>query len=343
MLESGICKLASGDATWRSLTAMQYHFHTQPLPNPLAWFADKLPAWLQAVNVLMTFLFELIFPFFIFFGRPGRLIAVAGFISLQLAIALTGNYAYFNFLTLALCLFLIDDGVWSKFLAVWSGKFDSAGTREADRTLKSTTFHLPPARAMSKPAKIVAMVSALSIWSLSLAEFSSNSGLLPLTMDEWLMKITKYRLVNNYGLFATMTTTRDEIEIEGSADGNLWIAYDFRFKPQDLNATPCIVAPCQPRLDWQMWFAALGSVEQSPWFAHLLLKLFQNSPHVLQLFKHNPFPNHPPNFLRAKLYRYTFSDWETLLKKGEWWHRKYSGDFIPAISAKEISEKGNSQ
>jgi hypothetical protein len=142
----------------------------------------------------------------------------------------------------------------------------------------------------------------------------------------------RLRIVNRYGLFAVMTTSRPEIIIEGSNDGEEWKGYEFKFKPGDVNRAPRWVAPYQPRLDWQMWFAALGPYQTTPWFEGLILRLLEGSPDVLRLFESNPFPDQPPRFVRASVYDYHFSDRVTRRATAAWWEREYLGAYFPPVS-----------
>jgi len=143
------------------------------------------------------------------------------------------------------------------------------------------------------------------------------------------------RTVNSYGLFAVMTTKRNEIIIEGSNDGTNWLAYEFKYKPGDLNRRPAFVAPFQPRLDWQMWFAALGDVRQNPWFVNLCERLLQGSPGVRTLLENNPFPDKPPRYIRAEFYEYRFTTPAERQATGAWWHREPAGEYLPAISLRD--------
>ena len=141
-----------------------------------------------------------------------------------------------------------------------------------------------------------------------------------------------FRVVNAYGLFANMTTSRPEIRVQGSDDGENWRDYQFIYKPGDLSRRPRWVEPHQPRLDWQMWFAALGSYQQNPWFVSFVEGLLQGSPDVLKLLDENPFPNKPPRFVRAELYEYSFTDFATKRSDGRWWNSEYKGVYFPPAS-----------
>jgi hypothetical protein len=155
---------------------------------------------------------------------------------------------------------------------------------------------------------------------------------LPLKVRMACERIAPFRSFNGYGLFQVMTTSRPEIIVEGSDDGVNWQAYEFKYKPGDLKRRPGFVEPHQPRLDWQMWFAALGDYQENPWFVNFCIRLLQGSPQVLALLEKNPFPNAPPKYIRAVVYEYHFTDFATRQKTGEWWRRTPSGVYLPAIS-----------
>jgi hypothetical protein len=318
MFESGLVKITSGDLSWANFTALSYHYLTQPLPTPIAYFADKLPEWFQRCCAGSVFFVELIVPFFIFLPRRFRLTACCTFVSFQLLIALTGNYAYFNLLAIVLCLFLLDD---QALLQLISPKLkEYCATNISNRRL-------------SMREKIPAAFTAALITVLSFTNFFRFVSF-PDTLQPVLTTVRQCCIFNHYGLFAVMTTHRDEIVIEGSKDGSNWLPYEFKYKPGNIYAPPCIVAPMQPRLDWQMWFAVLGNWQDSPWFISFMARLFQGSPSVLGLLERNPFPDAPPHFLRARLYRYHFTDIGTLVKTGQWWQHKLLGDFMPQLEVR---------
>jgi len=157
---------------------------------------------------------------------------------------------------------------------------------------------------------------------------------LPPSAFQLLADLEPVHIVNGYGLFMVMTTSRPEITIEGSNDGNTWLDYEFKFKAGDLRRAPRWVAPLQPRLDWQMWFAALGDYRSSPWFGNLMLRLLEGAPPVLALFQRNPFPQSPPKYIRALVYDYQFTTWSERQVEGEWWHRRLLRGFFPAVTLK---------
>jgi hypothetical protein len=327
MFESGCVKWLSGDPTWHDLSALHYHFETQPLPTWIGWFAHQLPAIVQKAMTAVMFFIELIVPFLYFMPRRPRMAAAGVTIVFQIGILLTGNYGFFNFLTLALCLPLFDD----------------AGLRGLAGLVRMRPSHVEapatPCLAVRStrcrwPAAITWPIAAviLSTSLLQLLEILPMRLPVPgpaLSVLRWLQP---FRSVNNYGLFSIMTTTRPEIVIEGSNDAVHWQTYAFNYKPGELNHRPRFVEPYQPRLDWQMWFAALGDVRQNPWFVNFCVRLLQGSPAVARLLETNPFPTAPPRYIRAELYEYHFTDWSTLRQTGEWWARAASGIYLPPIS-----------
>jgi predicted DCC family thiol-disulfide oxidoreductase YuxK len=327
MFSSGVVKLASGDPTWRNLTALEYHYYTQPLPTPIAWYIHLAPAWFQHGSVVFMFCIELAVPFLIFAPRLWRFVGGGCLILLQLLIALTGNYAFFNLLTLALCVLLFDDA----FLA----RFFPRARMERLRVAASNPRQSSLRRWATAPIALIVFAAGL----LQLADTLSIEWLPPMAF-QLLSDLQPVRIVNGYGLFAVMTTSRPEIIIEGSNDGETWQDYEFKFKAGDLRRAPRWIEPLQPRLDWQMWFAALGDYRRSPWFSQLMRRLLEGSPPVLGLLERNPFPQSPPRFLRALIYDYQFTDWSERRGQGEWWHRRLLGGYFPTVALKRKEEGG---
>jgi hypothetical protein len=319
---SGVVKLASGDPTWRHLDALKVHYETQPLPTWIGWWAHQLPGWFQTLSAAVMFGIELGVPFLILAPRRLRRIACGLLVALQIVIALTGNYAFFNLLAIALCLPLLDDGFFPARLRPVSN---------APRARHVPVWILGPA------AVVILVVSTIEL--LGAFRFV---GRWPAPVRLLYEVLSPFRTVNGYGLFAVMTTTRPEIVIEGSDDGTSWRSYEFRWKPGDLTRRPSFVAPHQPRLDWQMWFAALGSVRQNPWFVRLMQRLLEGSPEVLGLLGKNPFPGKPPRYVRAVLYQYGFTDPTTLPRTGAWWHREAAGLYCPEVSLRDRGGRDDS-
>jgi hypothetical protein len=359
MFSSGFVKLSSGDPNWRNLTALTFHYQTQPLPPWTAWYANLLPLWFQKISCAATLVIELGAPFLIFTPRRIRFAGAALIAGLQVLILLTGNYTFFNWLTLALCLLLLDDFLLEKVAPRrLSLCFAGPPFRDMERGRprpQQCSFRrwfsiipddpaiwklLRPGRARSGcrwPFPLLAVVAAVllttSSFMLAITLGVRSPMLAPLA---WMAEeLRPFRTVNNYGLFAVMTTLRNEIIVEGSNDGVNWRPYEFKYKPGDVNRRPAFVAPFQPRLDWQMWFAALGSERENPWFDNFCERLLQGSPDVLALLAKNPFPEHPPQFIRAEFYNYRFTSPADRRATGAWWQRQYLGDYLPAISLRE--------
>jgi predicted DCC family thiol-disulfide oxidoreductase YuxK len=315
MFESGAVKLLSHDPTWRNLTALAVHYQTQPLPTPLAWYMMQAPLWFHKASTVMVFGMELVLPFLMFGPRRLKQIAAFGTVGLQTLILLTGNYTFFNLLTIALCLFLLDDTFFRK-----------KGTVAA-RVVKTYTN-----RRVSQA--LFAFVMIVSITGLA-GMFGFR---VPAIVSAAVGPVAPFGVVNQYGLFATMTTSRPEISIEGSNDGMEWQEYTFPFKPGPLNRAPGWAEPMQPRLDWQMWFAALGNYRENPWLLRFMMRLLQGSPPVLELMEHNPFEGKPPRYVRAMVYDYRFTTFEERSKTGNWWKRELKGTYFPAISLRAQPE-----
>jgi lipase maturation factor 1 len=314
---SGVVKLASGDPSWRHFTALPVHYETQPLPTPLAWYMYQLPAWFQRGSVGFVFFVELVVPFLIFAPRGIRFLAARAMIVLQVLILLTGNYAFFNLLTIGFCLFLVDDAFFSRVLPKSVSRLaSSATTYERLHTWSRAVCGAFAALALFVGGFQVARAFGVR-WSV--AEVAIRS-------------VSPFEIINSYGLFAVMTTTRPEIVIEGSNDGVTWLPYEFKYKPGDLARRPAWVAPHQPRLDWQMWFAALGDYQSDPWIIRFMARLLQGSPEVLRLLGRNPFPDGPPHYVRAMLYQYRFTSPAERKSTGAWWNRELKGVYVPAVS-----------
>jgi predicted DCC family thiol-disulfide oxidoreductase YuxK len=313
---SGVVKLLSGDPNWRNLSALTYHFLTQPLPTPIAWYAAQLPSSVLRFATGSMLVIELILPFLIFSPRRLRFGAAFGILLLQSCILITGNYNWFNLQTMLLCLILFDDAALQKILP-----------RRLVRLLPSRVERPGGRRAMS------VLVGALAVLIVfcSLVEMDLRFGGSPPAAAQKIDQLIEpLHIVSGYGLFAVMTTQRDEIIIEGSNDGVDWREYDFRYKPGDLTRAPPWNIPHQPRLDWQMWFAALDDPRGLPWFPRFLRRVLENEPSVTALLAKNPFPDQPPVYVRALFYDYTFAR-RADKAKGFWWERRLLGQYFPAV------------
>jgi len=310
-VESGAAKLLTGDPTWRDLTAMVSYYETAPLPTWLGWYAHQMPLWAHQGCALFTFFVELLLPLFMWAPSPVRVIVFLFMIAMQVSIVLTANYGFFNYLSMAVCLFVLDDRhlQWLAARFGWGLPPAPARPRQAWRTAL-----LGVTAAVLVPASIVPF----------LRFFPSTEGLEPRLMPVRRV-LSSIRSINPYHLFASMTLVRREVVIEGSDDGETWQTYEFRYKPGDPDRAPPFVAPHQPRLDFQLWFLLLGGPPRARYFNTLLERLLIEPTAVAPLFARDPFPLTPPRALRLAFYRYTFTDIATRRASGAWWHRERLG------------------
>jgi hypothetical protein len=316
---SGVLKLTSGDKTWRNWTALQYHYQTQPLPSWTSWYFHHLPAGFQTFSVGFTFFAEIIAPLLIFGPRRARMVAFASIVLLQVLIAGSGNFGFFNLLTIVLCIPILDDSFWP---SRWREKFQSIQLRP---------WRFWPMPLLAPLSVLIAVLSGMTV--VSAFDDSINYPTALKQLDDY---ISPFRSINGYGLFRVMTTERPEIIIEGSDDGEIWKPYSFKWKPGDLQRAPQFCTPNMPRLDWQMWFAALGRLEDNPWFVNLLIRLLQGSGPVLDLMGNNPFPDHPPKYIHAVLYKFEFTTEAERREKGDWWKREKTGIYCPPVSLNDV-------
>jgi predicted DCC family thiol-disulfide oxidoreductase YuxK len=317
MFSSAWVKYFSGDPTWRDLSALEYHYQTQPLPTWIAYYLQQLPPWFQHASTVGMYFVEGVVPFFFFAPRRLRLAAAWITIGFQVFLLLSGNYGFFNWLGIALCFSLFDDAAWPRWMR--RRFFSPKKIREGGRS-----FGWP--RWITAPLALLLVFLSMQNLIFRLKEVEARP---------WVQKIASffapYQLVGSYGLFAVMTKTRGEITVEGSRDGKEWKAYVFRYKPGDLKRRPRFVAPHQPRLDWQMWFAALAPFRTQIWFQVFLFRLLEGAPEVLALLQENPFPEGPPSFVRAKISDYEFTTWKEKQESGNWWKRGPEEVYAPAL------------
>lgn len=315
MLGAGLIKLR-GDSCWRELTCLFYHYETQPLPNPLSWLLNQAPPWLHKLGVLWNHFIELVCPLGLF--GPRRLAAVAGFlqIAFQLTLILSGNLAFLNWLTLTLAIACFDDQTLARVLPRRLGERAAALGRAA----------VPSPVQRGLGWALLILVAGLSIQPV--VNLLSPGQLMNSSFD-------RLHLVNTYGAFGSVGRTRNEIVLLGTdgvpTDGKVrWREYEFKCKPGDLHRRPCVVAPYQLRLDWQIWFAAMSSYDREPWLLHLIYKLLQGDRGALSLLANNPFPEGAPKWIRAELFEYkltTFKD-----RGAGWWTRRRLETYLPPVS-----------
>lgn len=344
MMGSGFAKLASGDPAWRDLSALSVHFETQPLPHVLGWMAHQLPEFAHRLGTGGMLLVELVAPLAVFAPRRLRTIAFALLAGLQILIVLTGNYGFFNLLTLALCAWMLDDVAWRRLLPAGivrafgapteRDEIDALIARDARLLAGEDSPWMSPRRAWDALRNLAATALTATFLILGAHRFALqvvSARSWPEVSASVMRWIEPFRSVNAYGLFADMTETRPEILVEGSLDGRTWRPYRFRWKPGPLDRAPRWVQPHMPRLDWQMWFAALGP--RPPfWFGTFLHHLLVGTPEVLSLLETNPFPDSPPRYVRAWRTELRFTDLHTLRATGNWWARGRLEVYYPTMS-----------
>lgn len=308
MFGAGLIKLR-GDPCWRDLTCLDYYFETQPMPNPLSWHFHWLPRSVLHGGVVVNHFVELIVPFGYFLPQP--LAGIAGLITIafQGALIVSGNLSWLNYLTIVIAFTTLDN----RFLA-WL-PVSVPAMRPEPSSQRFATYAL---------AVVVAILSVPPVLNMLSPGQVMNTAFNPL------------QIVNTYGAFGSITKERFEIVIEGTTDETLtertvWREYELRGKPGDPSFRPPIVAPYHLRLAWLMWFAAMGSAQDEPWFPQLILHLLQGDREVLGLLRVNPFRGHPPEWIRATLYRYRFTTPEEHTATGRWWNRERVSDYFPAV------------
>ncbi|XP_024893963.1 lipase maturation factor 2-like [Temnothorax curvispinosus] len=404
MFASGVVKLTSGCPLWWSLDALNVHFESQCIPTPLAWYAHHLPTWFLRLSNVFTNVIELAVPILFFFThRKVRIVAFYLQVLLQVCIIATGNYNFFNFLTICLCISLLDDqffykqkskdnessimNYFSTFVTIfiyggvlyqayiyYGLKITENWTIESNITFTPEQFDYVLLHAIPISIYISAAIFTLASFESIVTAIASHRGTLDTTITvittilyiktvAWIFvisivpystlhqstnltmlhdlkqihaKVDHLHIANSYGLFRRMTGVdgRPEVVIEGSdsIDGP-WKEYEFLYKPGNVNNSLPFVAPHQPRLDWQMWFAALGTYHQNPWLMSLAYRLLSGQPEVLALMNtvENPFRDKPPKYVRASLYYYRYTSWSQTSTRA-WWTREKIGEYFPIFS-----------
>lgn len=303
---SGFSKLS--DPSWSGLTTLTHYFETQPLPHIGAWYFHQLPEWLLRIGTGFTLFVELLVPLFIFLPRPFRLFAAFSTILLQLMIIASSNHNWINLLTIALCLFLLDD----RLMAGFTPKVMA----ERVRTLKEK-YKGPPKRLVYAVLVIIASTSIATTAQVFV------SMKIPAAFN-W---IRGYGIGNAYHVFPSMQTERYEFQIEGSYDGEHWQAYEFKYKPDNEQDIPAFIVPHQPRLDWMVWFVPTKNHSQKYWFERFLWGLKNNQQSITALLDKNPFVDKAPAYLRVQTYRYRFNSADEFDRTGNYWQSEYLGTF----------------
>jgi len=325
--ESGMAKLLSGDPEWRNYTAMDEYYQNGPLPTWIGWYIQHLPHWFHAANVFATLALELGIVWMLFLPRRWRIACCFIVTIWQAGVILTANYTFLNYLVLALGVLLLDDRFAERILpSKWRSKLRASDSRPVAPIESQNWFTY--VRRTWKAVTLTAS-SLMLVWvfyattALMLMNFH-----LPLSPA---LALEPFRIANRYGLFAVMTQGRYEIEFEGSDDGQNWVPYPFRYKPQELNRPPGIYAPYQPRFDWNLWFASLGSWREYPIVTNTEVLLLSNDKDVLELFATNPFPRRPPQQIRALIWQYWFTTMAEKRATGMWWRRRFLGRYAPTL------------
>ncbi|MCB5165484.1 lipase maturation factor family protein [Streptomyces bambusae] len=300
---AGLIKMR-GDACWRKLTCLYYHHETQPMPGPLSWFFHRLPRPLHRVECAANHVTQLLVPVLLFTPQPVASVAAGVIAVTQLWLVLSGNFAWLNWVTIALALSAVD----------------------------VTAFGGPVRTGPGAPLWFVVLVCAL----VALVLVLSRGPVLNMLSRRQVMNrsFDPLHLVNTYGAFGSVGRKRDEVVVEGTADAeprrdSEWREYGFKGKPGDVRRLPRQYAPYHLRLDWLMWFAALNPGYARDWFGPFVTRLLENDRDTLRLLRHNPFPDAPPRFVRARLYRYRYTDWRELRTTHAWWHRTLVREFLP--------------
>lgn len=318
MIGSALIKLR-GDPCWRDLSCLDTHFETQPNPNPLSFWLHHAPHGAHVAGVLFTYLAELVAPWFVFAFRPFRHAAGVVLLAFQASLIASGNLSFLNWLTIVPALACFDD---------------TAFVLLAPRSLRAALLEkfeaLAPSRVQTATATVLAVIVGLlsvgPVANLASCDQAMNRSFDPLD------------LVNTYGAFGSVDRARYEVILEGSGDVSAseatWREYELPCMPGDVRRRPCLVTPYQHRLDWQMWFVGNGaargeSIESEPWLVHLVWQLLEGEPWPKSLLSRDPFPQEPPRWIRAGIWRYRFS---TSGQRGVWWTRERVGDFLPPIS-----------
>jgi Lipase maturation factor len=311
--ESGVVKVLSGDVQWRTLTAMDHYYENGPLPTWIGWYAQqRMPHAFHAATAAATLVIELGLVWLCVCGRRGRLAFFAIATPLQIGIILTANYAFLNYIVLTLAVLLLDDAVLARL-----------GLRAPAATAPASV----PVWRMALPA----VALTVAFWATVVEMPGLPRAALP-SLALWPSEaLAPFRIANRYGLFAVMTVNRYEIEFQGSHDGTTWTPYPFRYKPQDPFAAPRIYAPYQPRFEWNLWFASLGTWQRDRWVVNACARLMEGSPSVLALFAGNPFADGAPTHCRSIRWQYWFTDPATKAATGAWWRREERGIYAPVL------------
>ncbi|QNP74177.1 lipase maturation factor family protein [Streptomyces roseirectus] len=296
---AGLIKLR-GDACWRKLTCLDFHHETQPMPGPLSWFFHRLPRPVHRLEAAANHVTQLVVPFLLFAPQPVATAAASLMILTQLWLVASGNFAWLNWLTIALALSVVE----------WP-----SGGRES-----------PPTPLWYEVVVLAVAALLLLLSHRPVRNMLSRRQVMNRSFDP-------LHLVNSYGAFGSVGRVRYEVVVEGTLDetpeeSGRWREYEFKGKPGELGRWPRQFAPYHLRLDWMMWFAGLSPSYAGAWFSAFVERLLEGDPVTLRLLRRVPF-DEPPRFVRARLFRYRYTDWGELRESGECWRRTYVREFLP--------------
>ncbi|GAB3974867.1 lipase maturation factor family protein [Streptomyces sparsus] len=302
-----------GDPCWRRLTCLDYHHETQPMPGPLSWFFHRLPRPLHRVEAAANHVTQLVVPGLLFAPQPVAGWAAAAVVVTQLWLVASGNFAWLNWLTLLLAFSAVDSSAW----------------------LTAPAHAAPPTWFVTVVLACAALMVVLAhrpVRNLLSSRQQMNRSYNPL------------HLSGSYGAFGSVTRLRHEIVVEGTDErepsgSTRWREYDFPGKPGSVRRLPRQWAPYHLRLDWMLWFAAISPAYSRPWFGAFLRRLLENDAATLRLLAGNPFPDRPPEHVRALLYRYRFTTWRERRATGAWWHRELVGVYTPPVARRRVPEE----
>jgi hypothetical protein len=361
--ESGLVKLVSGEQQWRNFTAMDEYYQNGPLPTWIGWYVQHLPHNFHAFATAATLALELGLVCTLFLPRRWRIACFFLVTAWQIPVILTANYTFLNYLVLLLGVLLLDDRFLKRRLPQWllrhlrkessrleegtSGanahdlKTEPSGTAEAAPFQNEVgTRPLAPAHPPSQKTFGHFRAAGLAFTALMLSWifYATTVEMIWILTPEApfptspVLALDPFRIANRYGLFAVMTRGRYEIEFQGSNDGENWLTYQFRYKPQDMALAPRVYAPYQPRFEWNLWFASLGGWRDNMFVVSAEERLLANSHDVLALFAGNPFGDAPPKLVRTVVYQYWFTSMAEKRATGMWWRRKFLGLYGPVLT-----------
>jgi len=357
--ESGVAKIASGDPQWRHFTAMDEYYQNGPLPTWIGWYVQHFPYWFHAATAFGTLALELVLVWMLFLPRRWRIVCFFIVTPWQIAIILTANYTFLNYLVLVLGILLLDGSFLAQFMPRrWMERFLGRARATAESWAGPRSLRSYSIRQLDAAPSIEASVAEKNRVRTWTEQFQAQFAFLRIAITAvvfaWLfyasavqmiwmiwpgfplpatpvVALQPFRIAERYGLFAVMTHGRYEIEFQGSADGQNWVTYPFRFKPQDPSKAPGIYAPYQPRLDWNLWFASLGEWRSNPIVPSTEERLLTGASDVLSLFAANPFPHEPPRQVRAVVWQYWFTTPVEKRAQGLWWRRELLGLYAPTL------------